>query len=88
MPNHVHVLVRPYSDATCPLEAIEQGWKGFSSRAINKALATSGQWWQHESYDRIVRDEEHLWKCLQYIGENPSRARLGPEEARRWVCPL
>ena len=87
MPNHVHALVRPYSDASQPLEAIEQGWKGFSSRAMNEALGTSGQLWQYESYDRLVRDEEHLWQCLQYIGDNPRRAALGPAETRRWVCP-
>jgi REP element-mobilizing transposase RayT len=87
MPNHVHALVRPYSDASQPLETIEQGWKGFSSREIHVALGSQGQLWQFESYDRIVRDEEHLWKCLQYIGDNPRRAGLGLQDTRLWVCP-
>jgi len=88
MPNHVHALVRPYSDELHPLEVIEQGWKGFSSREFNAAQRTRGQLWQHESYDRIVRDEEHLWRCLQYIGDNPRRAGLGLHEVRRWVSPV
>jgi hypothetical protein len=61
--------------------------EGFSSREINAAQGTRGKLWQHESYDRIVRDEEHLWRCLQYIGDNPRRAGLRPHEARCWVSP-
>ncbi len=87
MPNHVHVLVRSFSDALYPLEAIEQGWKAHSSREINLARGTQGHLWQSESFDRIVRDEEHLWKCLQYIGDNPQRAGLRFPQARRWICP-
>ena len=67
MPNHVHALVRPFSDELYPLEKIEQGWKAYSSREIGAARGTRGNLWQWESYDRIVRDEEHLWHCLQYI---------------------
>jgi putative transposase len=87
MPNHVHLLVRPYSDQLDPLESLEQSWKKFSSREINATLGTQGQLWQFESYDRIVRDEEHLDRCLQYIGNNPSKAGLCAGEFRRWVNP-
>ena len=87
MPNHVHVLVRPFSDAEQPLEAIEQAWKTHSSRGVNRARGVEGQLWQPESFDRIVRDEEHLWRCLQYIGSNPRRATLRAHQTRRWICP-
>ncbi|MDX1945582.1 MAG: transposase [Pirellulaceae bacterium] len=87
MPNHVHLLVKPYSDALHPLERLEQAWKTYSARAINAASGTSGSLWQAESFDRMVRDEEHLYRCLQYIGRNPRRAGLGLHEARRWVRP-
>jgi REP element-mobilizing transposase RayT len=87
MPNHVHVLVRPFSDAEHPLEAIEQGWKAYSSRDIHQVNHEAGNLWQRESFDRIVRDEEHLWRCLQYIGNNPRRAGLRLDQARRWVNP-
>jgi hypothetical protein len=43
--------------------------------------------WQEESYDRIIRDEEHLYHCLQYIGDNPRRANLSPNDFVRWVRP-
>ena len=79
MPNHVHVLVRPFSDALAPLEHIEQGWKANTARAIHLVRGTAGRLWQRESFDRIVRDEEHLWRCLQYIGDNPRRASVPTE---------
>ena len=87
MPNHVHVLVRPFSDREHPLESIEQAWKAYSSRDIHAINHETGNLWQRESYDRIVRDEEHLWRCLQYIGNNPRRAGLRLDQARRWVNP-
>ncbi|WP_254510511.1 transposase [Anatilimnocola floriformis] len=87
MPNHVHVLVRPYSDEHNPLESIVQAWKANAAREINLALGQSGQLWQHESFDRIVRDEEHLWRCLQYIGDNARRANLAIDRIPRWINP-
>jgi REP element-mobilizing transposase RayT len=87
MPNHVHLLVRPFSDKLHPLERLEQAWKSNSARAINRQHATEGALWQAESFDRMVRDEEHLWKCLQYIGSNSRRAGLNLESCPRWVRP-
>jgi putative transposase len=87
MPNHVHLLVKPCSDRVHPLERLEQAWKAYSSREINLARGTQGSLWQQESFDRIVRDEEHLFRCIQYIGSNPRRAGLSPSETRRWIRP-
>jgi putative transposase len=50
-------------------------------------LKRKGELWQEESFDRIIRDEEHLWRCIQYIGNNPGRARLPTVEWRRWIRP-
>jgi REP element-mobilizing transposase RayT len=85
MPNHVHVLARPYSDRHYPLEKLEQNWKSFSAREINRHFRRVGPIWQSESFDRIVRDEEHLFRCLQYIGSNPRRAGLKSEDCIRYV---
>ena len=41
--------------------------------------------WQPESFDRIVRDEEHLYQIIQYIGRNPRLANLSPGESRLWL---
>lgn len=85
MPNHVHLLARPYSNCSFPLERLEQGWKSFSARAINRQRGVTGTLWQDESFDRIVRDEEHLFRCVQYIGANPRRAGLRAEGCLRYI---
>ena len=87
MPNHVHLLVRPFDPDQQSLETILQSWKQFTANQINKALGRSGPLWQQESFDRIVRDEEHLYRCLQYIGSNAARAKLPAAACPRWVRP-
>ncbi|MCB1061541.1 MAG: hypothetical protein KDN20_01310 [Verrucomicrobiae bacterium] len=87
MPNHVHCLIRPLSAEEFPLETLEGSWKRFVSREINRLQGTSGSIWFQESYDRIVRDAEHLYRCLQYIGRNPLKANLREGEFARWVSP-
>ena len=74
MPNHVHLLVRPIMGHE--LSAILRSWKTFSAREINLRTAKTGQLWQHESFDHIVREEHELDKFSSYIAENPQRARL------------
>ena len=87
MPNHVHVVVRPLLCEEEPLERILQSWKRHTSLEINRLHRTSGQLWQHDSFDRIVRDEEHLYRVIQYIGSNSVRAGLKIAECRRWIRP-
>jgi putative transposase len=85
MPNHCHLLIRPLQD--WDLESILQGIKGTVARSVNRFIGGSGSIWQQESYDRIVRDEEHLWQIIQYIGRNPRRAGLPRETWHRWIDP-
>jgi putative transposase len=85
MPNHVHVIVRPLASAEHPLEAIVGGWKQFTSKRINERTGTKGDLWQQESYDRIIRDEKHLYRCLQYIGRNPANAGLTRNDCPLWI---
>jgi putative transposase len=86
MPNHVHLTVQPLPGYE-PSDVLKS-WKGFTAREINKRLAHTGSVWEPESYDTLVRDAEHLWKVLRYIGKNPIKAGI-PENLRvRWVCPL
>jgi hypothetical protein len=76
MPNHVHAIVRPLQPMDQPLEKILQSRKRTSARRINATLGREGELWQQESFDRIIRDEEHLYRCIQYIGNNPRRANI------------
>ena len=85
MPNHVHVIVRPLMPELYPLEEIVGSWKKYSSRRINCALNSTEELWQEESYDRILRDEEHLWRAIQYIDANPNKAGL--QNCPCWIRP-
>lgn len=87
MPNHIHCILRPFTTSSVDLEDILGSCKAFTARKINRELAQSGAVWQQESFDRIVRDPEHLWRCLQYIGKNPSKAGRTGESCRLWVNP-
>ncbi len=87
MPNHVHLVLRPDAPADFPLEKILQSWKAYTSRRINAHVGSTGTLWQQESFDRIIRDEEHLWNTIQYIGRNPQLAGLEPNGYRLWIRP-
>ncbi len=87
MPNHVHVIVQPLAWSEHPLERIVGSWKQFCGKRINERRGSQGDLWQQESYDRIVRDEEHLHRCLQYIGRNPTKACLTRNACPLWIRP-
>ena len=72
MPNHVHVLVKPRPGFR--LADIMHSWKSFTANQINKRLGKTGQFWQHESYDHIVRHERAMDAIRRYIRENPVAA--------------
>jgi putative transposase len=74
MPNHVHLLVAPMEEHG--LSAILKSWKGFTAREINRLNGTSGQVWQHESFDHLVRHAGSLEAFGRYIEENPRKAKL------------
>ena len=83
MPNHVHVIVRLRSNWR--LEKIVQAWKSWTAREINRLKQRTGALWQEGYWDRLVRDDLHLARCLTYIERNPMKARLREGEFRLWV---
>ena len=85
LPNHCHALIRP--DAGHSLETILQGCKGFVAHELNRRRGRRGSLWQEESYDQIIRDDEHLYRVVQYIGRNPAKAGLPRELWVRWIHP-
>ena len=74
MPNHVHALVQP--SETHDLESILHSWKSFSANKINKLLKRSGELWQDEYYDHLIRNASDFDRVRKYILENPSKAKL------------
>jgi putative DNA methylase len=63
-------------DSDSPLSSIMHSLKSYTAHRGNDLLDRSGQFWQHESYDHWVRDEEELQRIVQYIVWNPVKAGL------------
>lgn len=75
MPNHVHVVVQPKVPHL--LSDILHTWKSYTAHEINKRLANRViPFWQAESYDHLIRDDEDLYRCCRYTTMNPVNARL------------
>ena len=68
MPNHVHVLFQPMEGRT--ISDIVASWKKFTARQINDALGREGMLWQKESFDTLVRSEQHFQDVVRYIKKN------------------
>ena len=83
MPNHVHAVLWPMPNHT--LSGILQSWKSFTGRKANKQLNRVGQqFWQRESFDHWIRNDEEHARCCSYVINNPVKARLSrtPQEWR------
>ncbi len=73
MANHVHVLLSPKVAPSRLLQSL----KGYTAREANRVLGRTGEtFWQAESYDHWVRDEQELDKIVAYIENNPVKAGL------------
>ncbi len=84
MPNHVHILVAFRDEASLVTQCTS--WKHLTATQINRWLRTnaehghpsngvqpqsSGEFWQVEQFDRLVRNEEDFCRYRFYIAENP-----------------
>lgn len=80
MPNHVHLLFklsdRDESRSTYPVTDILRLIKGSTARKANIKLQRTGSFWQRESYDHLVRDDEERENIIRYILLNPVKAHL------------
>jgi REP element-mobilizing transposase RayT len=79
MPNHVHTVFVPLptSEGNChAMSAIMHSLKLYTARKSNRLLGRTGQFWQHENYDRVVRNEAELNRIIRYVLDNPVMAGL------------
>jgi putative transposase len=94
MSNHVHSIFKPlvdesvlqdilrsgdYEDQIPALAKIMQAIKGRSARECNVLLGRSGQFWEHESFDHVIRVGK-FEKTVRYVLNNPVTADI----VRRW----
>lgn len=86
MPNHCHLLIdlqgiqKPPSPVDgkhyASLSHAMRLLKGRTGYACANLLKQKGAFWQHESYDHVVRDEKEFTRILEYIVNNPVKAGL------------
>ncbi len=77
MPNHAHVLLTPYENVHLP--EIGHSIKSYTAQKANQLLERSGQFWQHETFDRYIRNRRHFVAVIKYIERNPVKAGLCAE---------
>ncbi|WP_395752196.1 transposase [Prosthecobacter sp.] len=86
MPNHVHGLFVLHPD--WPLEKVLFTWKRRTAGVINETLGVEGPFWQHDYFDRLIRDGDHLRNVIRYIRRNPAKAHLKEGEFTLWESEL
>jgi putative DNA methylase len=75
-------------DMRGPLSEIMHSLKGYTAHQANAILSRKGEFWQHESYDHWVRDEDGLERIIAYIGANPVEAGLAYEPHEFYWCSV
>jgi putative transposase len=80
MEDHVHTVVALAEDVT--LSQVLHTWKSFSAHELQRKFGRKGQVWLHDSFDRIIRNEDELFQKCNYIMTNPVRRWPGTAEYR------
>lgn len=80
MPNHIHLVFRHITKSTHKdgndhqISEIFRNLKRYTARKCNEILGRSGAFWQAESYDHVIRDEQELESVISYTLNNPVKA--------------
>jgi REP element-mobilizing transposase RayT len=75
MPNHVHLIIWPMPNFT--LSEILKSRKRHTARQANPILGSTGEtFWQPESYDHWIRNDDEKMRIRNYIRMNPVKAGL------------
>ena len=74
MPNHVHMLFTR-SEQDNRLAEIMQAFKSITAHKANKLLRRNGEFWMPDYFDRFIRNYETLPEDVEYIENNPVKAR-------------
>jgi REP element-mobilizing transposase RayT len=82
MPDHWHALI--WTDFPLTISRAVQDVKWSSASSLNRARGAGGTVWQHQFWDRFVRNPREFGQRLDYRQLNPVRKGLasGPENWR------
>ena len=84
MSNHCHALLKPKPIDPSNLQSdpiafaqITKRLKGYTAREANKILGRTGlTFWQDESFDHWIRNQQEFDRVVAYIENNPVKAGL------------
>ena len=82
MPNHAHIVFTPLpklDGSMHSLSSIMHSLKLRTAREGNRVLGLNGEFWHHENYDHVVRDEAEYGRIMEYVVNNPVKAGLVQE---------
>jgi len=78
MANHIHFLATPLGNIE--LSEIAHSIKSYTAHEANKLLNRKGQFWQHEPFDRYVRNQKHFVNVIEYIKKIRSKPDYAKEK--------
>jgi len=73
MPEHFHLIIQPIEKNQGEYFSLSEIMHSIKSYTAHKM---GGKIWQHENYDRIIRDEKELLEKMNYILNNPVKQGL------------
>ncbi|MFM8735678.1 MAG: transposase [Pirellulales bacterium] len=79
MPSHCHAVFTPLADESGgrpAREAILHSLKRHTASRCNRLLERRGEFWQRESFDRVVRGPLAIDRVVGYVERNPVKAGL------------
>ena len=84
MPSHIHCVISPRGGSERSLRrgrmselgSITHSLKSFIAHEARRVAGFKSEFWQQESYDHLVRNEEELERIVRYVEHNPVKAGL------------
>ncbi len=81
MPSHMHILVGANSGYR--IEQVLLALMDWTEERFEEDCGTSGRVWSRQYREQVIRDEEHMFAAIEFIHNDPVRARLC-EQAEDW----
>ncbi len=86
MPNHVHFMAAFRDEEEFLKQCTD--WKRFMAREINRSVGRSGDFWQVDQFDHLIRSPDQFDHYRRYIANNPSQAKLPADQFRHYQKQL
>ena len=95
MPNHVHGILALGGTDKTPLGNVMKAFKSLAFRAYyeflrdtNRLQFEEAKSWQRNYWDHVIRDEQDLQKCRNYVLANPANWQHDDEHLNRLLARM